>query len=431
VKNDPTRRLARALALLSLGAGGLAYIRVRSRSLDPSILLYAGKLFSQTFAPILGLLGAAGGFLGALKRDGLALAGGGLGALLLSGYLRGVSMARAGFGRAFGTGWQHKIPPERAARLSRRRWGLFLPPAPKARLHANLPFWRIPDSGRRLLCDVWQPAPGTPPSGLGLIYAHGGGWQNLDKDTGTRPLFRRLADQGHVIMDISYRMCQETDTFGMAGDVKRAIAWLKAHGPAYGVDPGHIVLAGASAGAHLSLLAAYTPNDARLDPADVRGADTSVRGVISSYGPANLVRFASLPNLPDWPAFVRVGRALGFVTARPYLNWPEVECRLLGGPSCGMPATAALFSPLAHVGPHCPPTLLVHGAHDRVVSVEDSRELSRALAAHGVPVVYLELPLVDHAFDLPLLPISPAAQAALYVVERFLALLATEVVAAT
>ncbi|MFQ5857008.1 MAG: hypothetical protein ACE5LU_15450 [Anaerolineae bacterium] len=45
----------------------------------------------------------------------------------------------------------------------------------------------------------------------------------------------------------------------------------------------------------------------------------------------------------------------------------------------------------------------------------------------GVPVVYHEFPQTEHAFDLVVLPrCSPAAQAALYDVDRFLALMSAE-----
>ena len=45
------------------------------------------------------------------------------------------------------------------------------------------------------------------------------------------------------------------------------------------------------------------------------------------------------------------------------------------------------------------------------------------LQAAGVPSVLVEFPNSDHAFDLVLPHISPAAQAATYDVERFLALM--------
>jgi acetyl esterase/lipase len=225
-------------------------------------------------------------------------------------------------------------------------------------------------------------------------------------------------------MDVSYRMCCETDMVGIVGDVKRAITWLKANAETYGVDSQRVVTVGASAGGHLALLAAYTPNHPQLDPEDLCGADTSVRAVISYYGVSDLRSLSGLKEAPSSPLFVKAGRILGFVTTDEYLEWPDVMRRLLGGQPSQVPDVAALVSPISHVRPECPPTLLFHGTYDRVISVEDARHLYQALSTAGAPVIYVELPLVDHAFDLIALPFSPPAQAALYDVERFLALMA-------
>jgi acetyl esterase/lipase len=81
-------------------------------------------------------------------------------------------------------------------------------------------------------------------------------------------------------------------------------------------------------------------------------------------------------------------------------------------------------SPLYHVGPHCPPTLLVQGEPDWLVPVEQVRRLRQALCAASVQVAYVEVPYSDHGFDLVLTRFSPAAQVALQSVERFLALMA-------
>jgi acetyl esterase/lipase len=79
-------------------------------------------------------------------------------------------------------------------------------------LKQNLPFATIPGSERQLLCDLWQPPENVPPSGLAFIYMHGSAWYLLDKDVGTRPFFSHLAAQGHVVMDVAYRLAPETDT---------------------------------------------------------------------------------------------------------------------------------------------------------------------------------------------------------------------------
>ena len=43
-------------------------------------------------------------------------------------------------------------------------------------------------------------------------------------------------------MDVAYRLCPEVDIYGMVGDVKRAVAWMKANASRYGVNPEKIVI---------------------------------------------------------------------------------------------------------------------------------------------------------------------------------------------
>jgi acetyl esterase/lipase len=436
------KRLAKLLAFLSLSLNSLLYYKLKSSSLDPRIVVYALKLLSGAFAPVLALLGLVGAALGLLARAPLALISGGLGAILSAGYVQRVTAPHIGFEKAFGPGWRDRIPAERAARMLQRRWTWRVPALPKPCFEPDVPFWTIvsqaaPGTGpsaargadateRRLLCDIWRPGSSVKPSGLALVYLHAGGWQQFDKDTYTRPFFGHLAAQGHVIVDVSYRLCHEADLFGIVGDVKRAIAWIKANAKRYGVDAKRVVAAGGSAGGHLALLAAYTPNHPQLDPEDVLEADTSVRAVISYYGLPDVRWLGTQPGKPSSRAFIELGRKVGYVTAGEYLEWPDIMRKLLGGLPPEVPDVAALMSPITHVGAHCPPTLLFHGSHDRVVPVQDARDLYRALSEAGVAVVYVELPQVVHAFDLAAPRMSPAAQAALYDVERFLALMATE-----
>jgi acetyl esterase/lipase len=225
-------------------------------------------------------------------------------------------------------------------------------------------------------------------------------------------------------MDVAYRLARETDMVGMLGDVKRALAWMKRHSARYGVDPAAVVLAGGSAGGHLAMLAAYTPNHPAFDPEDVRDIDTSVCGVISYYGIPDLRTLEH-----HWseqtmnPLATTVGRALGFFPQEGYLPWSKLARRLFGGPLDEVQDELLRFSPIAHTGRHCPPTLLLQGLHDHVTPIDDVRALHQALRDVGQPVVLVELPQVEHAFDMVALRISPPAQVALYNVERFLALL--------
>jgi acetyl esterase/lipase len=125
---------------------------------------------------------------------------------------------RADLDRVFGSDWPWKIPPPRRARMLPRRWNWRTPRAPEPRWQRDVPFATISGTDRTLLCDIWQPPEGVAPSGLAFIYLFGSASYILDKDVGTRPLFRHLAAQGHVIMDVAYRLYPETDIPGMVGD---------------------------------------------------------------------------------------------------------------------------------------------------------------------------------------------------------------------
>ena len=83
---------------------------------------------------------------------------------------------------------------------------------------------------------------------------------------------------------------------------------------------------------------------------------------------------------------------------------------------------------MSHVGPHAPPMFMLHGTNDSLVPVEQARTFVDELRKESLrPVVYAELPGAQHAFEL--LP-SVRAYAAAHAVERFLAVVRSEHVAA-
>ncbi len=321
-----------------------------------------------------------------------------------------------------------------------RRWGVRLGAVPEPRVQRDIPFWRLQEQGRPLLCDIWQPALEVQLSGLGFIYLHGSAWTVLDKDCGTRTEFGHLVAQGHVVMDVAYRLFPETDIAGMVGDAKRAVAWLKANGADYGVDPDRIVLGGGSAGGHIAMLAAYTAGHPQLTPADVRDADTSVHGVLGWYSPVDLAacyehyEIATLaemmPSQPDWnaPPAPLMRRLLGADADRLALQNGPGGGRLdwiVGGTPQEVPERYALLSPITHVHAGCPPTLLMQGRDDIIVPPGPALELQERLREAGVQAAVLLLPQADHGFDLMGTNWSPAARQALWHAERFLALVVT------
>jgi acetyl esterase/lipase len=422
----------RLIALATAGAGALTLADLRGHT--SAILLWAPKLLESAVAPWLALTGGLLAALGLRRRDPLVASAGLVGAALATGYVMRVVAPHDGFEQAFGPNWPAQIADQRRGPMLPRRWMPYAP-APAADAARNLPYGVHPATGKLLLADLWLPPASVARSGLGVIYVHGGAWRLGEKDKGTRWMFCRLASQGHLIMDIDYTLAPASDVPGMVQDVKRAVIWLKRHGAEYGVDAQRVALVGGSAGGHLALLAAYTPNDPALQP-DGSAVDTSLRGVVSFYGPADFIdmyegtertraRIARRKRLRPYGVLLesllqRAGLAPADAPIEQSRNY---IAELLGAEPEQDPDLYRQLSPLGRVGPHCPPTLLLQGTADIFGMGPSVRRLHQALQAAGVLSVLVEFPHTDHAFDLVLPQVSPAAQAAVYDVERFLALM--------
>ncbi len=423
-------------ALLSI----LFFLRLRW----PAPALWFLKLYASALSPVLVLIGAFSSIVGLTSGSVFTSLIGIYVVLIYCLHIFSVTRppgSSSGFGQAFGLHWEERINPGLKNHFIPRRTIFKLPVVPGIRMEQNIPFSTIPGTDRKLLCDVWQPPENVVPSGLALVYLHGSAWYLLDKDLGTRPFFSHLAGQGHLVMDVAYRLAPETDMMGMVNDVKRAIAWMKENAGTYKVNPNRIVVSGGSAGAQLALLTAYTSSDPQFTPKELIEKDLSVSAVISLYGPGDLeamyyhtnqhLTTRSTPGkpkkavptqIPGWmknkmgEKYYRFGFDKGFVNAGAFAP-------LLGGHPDECPETYALYSPVNHVHSTCPPTLLIHGTQDLMAPVKITHFLYDRLLKQEVPTVMQLIPQTDHAFDLVIPKISPSTHNAFYDIERFLALM--------
>jgi acetyl esterase/lipase len=426
--------LSRIVSLLSAFLGITLLVRPRSKT---AYELSGFRVMAGALSPVLGITSVLNALLGVKRRDSTTALLGTVGAIAAGRYIIQSTRPHKEFDRAFGPGWERRIPAAMYSRMLKKRYSPVLAPLPEVPWQQDLVYATHVETGDPLLCDVWEPPDGVSRTGLGIIYLHGGGWHHFDKDSQTRAFFRHLAGQGHVIMDVAYTLAPKATLFPMVADVKRAIAWMKTQGADYGVDPDHIVLMGGSAGAHLSLLTVYTANDPQFQPDDVK-IDTSVCAVVSYYGTADLrTGFAHIPaafGSPDGPKgslakqmwdnieeFLREERIIppyGKYT-HPYKFYPG----LLGGTISEVPEMYRVASPIVHVKPTSPTTLLLQADNDVFFSPEQDARLYEALSQAGVKAVHIVYENTDHGFDLVSARLSPPAQAVTYDVERFLALM--------
>jgi acetyl esterase/lipase len=422
------------IAFVLLSWVSLLYVPFRWRPVG--IFLFMEKVLAVAYAPSIVGLGMALVGVGAVVRSWWIAAPAAIAAVAALVVIVRVGSVPVALSKTLGAGWIDRIPTERKARMVSRWWSGPLRRSPEPRVRRDVPFATIPGSNRVLLCDVWQPPVGVTTSQLAVIYLHGSAYYILDKDVGTRPLFRHLTAQGHVVVDVAYRLFPETDVPGMVGDAKRAIAWVRSHAAELGTDPERIVLVGGSAGGHLSLLTAYSHDDPELTPPDLTRFDLRVCGVASLYGQVGLdamYRHTSQEKIchpddpqPDWaapppPALVRIFGDSAVRLKLGFMTWAGRSDWLVGGTPSEVPDRYARLSAFSYVRPDCPPTLLMHGTHDEMAPVSAVRQLQRRLEEVGVPLTAVYLPNTDHMFDLIATRWSPTARVAFHVLERFLA----------
>jgi acetyl esterase/lipase len=224
----------------------------------------------------------------------------------------------------------------------------------------------------QLQADLYRPE--EAPAGA-VVVVHGGAWRGGDKGENVASNQWLANVHGYVVLDIQYRLAPAANWQQQVLDVQNAVAWLRSHAIELHIDPERIALLGRSAGGHVALLAAYAwhPSDGP-PPA----------GVIAVYPPTDLARLDE---------------------ESPY-DLRDALTAVLGGPASTMPEA----SPINLVRPDLPPTLLIHGAWDELVSVEQSERLAKTLEQAGAAVQLVRIPFARHAFDI--VPDSPASQLA-------------------
>ncbi len=241
-------------------------------------------------------------------------------------------------------------------------------------------FYRT-DGPWRLALDLYLPSGSSARARPALrrpvvIALHGGSWCG-----GTKAMYRsdprntviRLARQGIVVVAIDYRLARPgAPTWpAVLEDVRAAVRWVRRHADSLEVDPDRIVVMGQSAGAHLAALLATN-----LEEPDPTGVSARVQGVVSFYGPSDLLRLVKF-------------RQLGHEPIRTFL----------GGSDADFARRAFDASPINHVSRDDPPMLLFHGSDDLWVPPEQSILMSEALGRAGVRHRLIVVDGARHGFE--------------------------------
>lgn len=134
----------------------------------------------------------------------------------------------------------------------------------------------------QLELDLYQPANDLEVNRPAIIWMHGGGLTNGNKDDNKfeQDLAIDFAKKGYVTIDINYRLRDKLTTneesyaalMDGAIDAAQAFKWLQSNSETYGVDKNHIAFAGYSAGASIAINLCYSDiTQYAIDPGSILG----------------------------------------------------------------------------------------------------------------------------------------------------------------
>jgi acetyl esterase/lipase len=250
--------------------------------------------------------------------------------------------------------------------------------------------------GTALTMDVFKPRHDA--NGLGVIFVVSGGWLSSHEAIGDR-LVAPVVDRGYTVFAVVHGSQPKFTIPEILQDMNRAVRFIRFHAKDYGIDPGRIGIYGGSAGGHLSLMQGTAGDEGdpkTKDPVD--RVSSRVQAVACFYPPTDFLNYGKPGEvalgdgiLEDFPApfdFHQLdSKRKKFVPVEDPSERQEIGRRI---------------SPIRHVTPDDPPTLIIHGDADKLVPIQQAEAIVEKLKGAGVEAKLVVKPGAVHGWpDVP------------------------------
>ena len=227
--------------------------------------------------------------------------------------------------------------------------------------------------GLAMTFDVFTPREGA--NGAAVLFMVSGGWYSQwTPPEQMKPFTSPLTERGFTVFTVRHGSSPKYTIPDAVADVRRSVRYIRSNADRFKIDANRIGAYGVSAGGHLSLMLGTTADEGKSDDNDpVLRTSDRVQAVVAFVAPTDLtVMVKESPN--RLPAYDRI----------PSLNLEMAE--------------AQATSPLLHVSPDDAPTLLLAGAKDDLVPIDQNRSLQKAFDGQKVANKFVEYPDAGHGF---------------------------------
>ena len=229
--------------------------------------------------------------------------------------------------------------------------------------------------GMALTYDVLTP---ENPNGAGVLSMISGAWYSVWRAPRQRiGSMQPLLNAGYTVFAVHHGSAPRFNVVEAVSDVRAAARHIVAHAVEYQVDANRLGVTGASAGGHLSLMLALNPEGKDevptgrrrwLGPRYESSANTSapLAAVVAYFPPVDMTAFMSQDE------------------RSPQLKISESE--------------AVAISPVKYATEDDPPVLLIHGDLDKVVPIEQSEILVKAMSQNNMNYDLIIMEGAGHGF---------------------------------
>jgi acetyl esterase/lipase len=233
--------------------------------------------------------------------------------------------------------------------------------------------------GTALTMDVFTPRKNA--KGIGVILVVSGGFFSSHEAIGPTYI-QPFIDRGYTVFAVVHGSQPRYTVPEIVQDMHRSVRFIRHHAKDYGIDPSHIGVMGASAGGHLALMLGTAGDKGDPNAKDPVDRESSrVQAVACFFPPTDFLNYGKAGEEKVHPT----DHAPPFRAAFDYRELDRQS--MLWVPITDLKRLkeiAQQISPVAHVTPDDPPTLIIHGNEDRLVPLQQSERIVEEFKKAGV-----------------------------------------------
>lgn len=228
-------------------------------------------------------------------------------------------------------------------------------------------------NGVDLTLDIFGPKKKLENGSPVIVFVHGGSWLYGNKAIPKElsPVLNAFRESGYTVISTSYELLKDGITLDKPiSDVKDTIRWINKNKDYYGFNTEEVGIIGFSAGAHLSLLSAYSDNNEFIGDESLSSYASKIKYVVDIFGPTDLstLDIKAVDNV--------IAEKLYSLS-----NLNDIQYK---------------YSPINYVKEGVPETLIIHSKNDKLVPYENSTILYEKLLNVSTKTKLVSLDKSDH-----------------------------------